>query len=120
MSTSPELRPDSVIGPLGQPLTLAMLPPPDTKRWIAHRKAELVAAVHGGMLTLDEVCQRYRIERDEFVSWQRGVERLGLRGLLVTRSQKHRDLFERRQRFEPAQAPSAPSPRHCPAMPQAT
>jgi hypothetical protein len=99
MSTAAKSRPESVIGPLGQPMTLAMLPPPDTKRWIAHRKAELVSAVHGGLLTVEEVCERYDIEIEEFVSWQRGVDRLGLRGLWVTRSQKHRDLFERRDRY---------------------
>lgn len=92
-------RPRSVIGPFGQPLTLDTLPPADTRRWIAHRKAELVAAVQGGLLSVDEVCERYAIELEEFVSWQRGVERLGLRGLWVTRAQKNRDAFESRQRY---------------------
>jgi hypothetical protein len=92
-------RPESVIGPLGQPMTLASLPPPDTKRWIAHRKAELVCAVEGGLLTIEEVCERYNIQLEEFVSWQRGIDRLGLRGLWVTRAQKHRDLFERMDRY---------------------
>ena len=41
-----------VIGPLGTPLTMADLPPRNTKRWIIHRKAELVAAVRGGLLSL--------------------------------------------------------------------
>ncbi len=98
-SILPSSRPESVIGPLGLPLTLAMLPPRNTKRWIAHRKAELVAAVDGGLLTIEEVCETYDIELEEFISWQRGIDRLGLRGLWVTHSQKHRDLFERRQRY---------------------
>lgn len=55
------VRPESVIGPLGQRMTLASLPPPDTKRWIAHRKAELVAAVDGGLLTIEEVCEQYNM-----------------------------------------------------------
>jgi hypothetical protein len=99
MSSAPQLRPTSVIGPLGQPMTLASLPPPGTKRWIAHRKAELVSAVHGGLLTVEEVCARYAIDLEEFVSWQRGVDRLGMRGLWVTRQQKYRDLFERMDRY---------------------
>ena len=99
MNAAQRLRPESVIGPLGQPLTLETLPPPSTKRWIAHRKAELVAAVDGGLLTIDEVCQRYHIELEEFVSWQRGVDRLGMRGLWVTRSQKYRELYERLERY---------------------
>ncbi len=99
MNAAQRLRPKSVIGPLGQPLTLEGLPPPSTKRWIAHRKAELVAAVDGGLLTVEEVCERYRIELEEFVSWQRNVERLGLRGLWITRSQKYRERFERFGRY---------------------
>jgi hypothetical protein len=92
-------RPESVIGPLGQPLTLASLPPTSTKRWIAHRKAELVSAVEGGLLSIEEVCERYGIELEEFVSWQRGIDRLGMRGLWVTHSQKHRERFERMDRY---------------------
>ncbi len=98
--TNPERsRPESVIGPLGQPMTLKDLPPRETRRWIAHRKAELVAAVAGGLLTVDEVCEFYGIELEEFVSWQRGIDRLGMRGLWVTRTQKYRDLFARMDRY---------------------
>ncbi len=43
-----------VIGPDGSPLTLADLPPPGTKRWVIRRKAEVVAAVRGGLLSLDD------------------------------------------------------------------
>ena len=99
MTNAARVRPQSVIGPLGQPLTLETLPPPSTKRWIAHRKAELVAAVDGGLLSIEVVCERYGIELEEFVSWQRGIDRLGMRGLWVTRTQKYRDLYERRQRY---------------------
>ena len=38
-----------VIGPDGSPLTIADLPPADTKRWVIRRKAEVVAAVRGGL-----------------------------------------------------------------------
>lgn len=90
MSKPGTLRPKAVIGPFGQPMTVASLPPLNTTRWIAHRKAELVAAVHGGLLSIEEVCERYNIGPEEFASWQRGLERQGLRGLWVTRSQKYR------------------------------
>lgn len=79
-----------VIGPDGSPLTLADLPPVDTKRWVVRRKAEVVAAVRGGLLTLDEACTRYKISIDEFLSWQRSIERDGLPGLRATRIQDHR------------------------------
>jgi hypothetical protein len=57
-----------VTGPDGRVLTLANLPPLDTKRWVIRRKAELVAAVRGGLLSLEEACERYTLTVDEFLS----------------------------------------------------
>jgi hypothetical protein len=37
-----------VIGPEGEPLTLADLPPTNDQRWVMRRKARLVAAVRVG------------------------------------------------------------------------
>ena len=79
-----------VIGPDGSPLTIADLPTPDTKRWVASRKAQVVAAVRGGLLTLEEVCDRYRLTVEEFLSWQQSIDRHGLLGLRVTRIQHYR------------------------------
>ena len=42
-----------VIGPDGSPLTIADLPPTSTRRWVIRRKAEVVAAVLGGHLSLE-------------------------------------------------------------------
>src|SRR5215212_8768197 len=67
-----------VTGPDGRVLTVANLPPRDTKRWVIRRKAELVAAVRGGLLSLEEACERYTLTVDEFLSWQRSIERYGL------------------------------------------
>lgn len=39
-----------VVGPTGTPLTLNDLPPSNTDRWVIRRKAEVVAAVRGGLL----------------------------------------------------------------------
>jgi hypothetical protein len=94
-----KLRPDTVVGPLGERLSYDSLPPPDTNRWVVRRKAEVVAAVNGGLLTIEEACERYQLTLEEFASWQRAVERSGLPGLRVTRSQHYRDLYERQQRF---------------------
>ena len=60
-----------VIGPDGSPLTIADLPPSNTKRWVIRRKAEVVAAVRGGLLSLEEACARYTLTVEEFLSWQR-------------------------------------------------
>ena len=51
-----------VIGPDGSPLTVADLPPRDTKRWVIRRKAEVVAAVRGGLLSIEEACERCGME----------------------------------------------------------
>ena len=94
-----EMRPAQVIGPLGEPLTLADLPAPSTKRWVVRRKAEVVAAVNGGLLTIDEVLERSGQTLEEFASWQRAVDRSGMQGLRVTRIQHYRDLYQRQQKF---------------------
>jgi len=85
-------RRDGVIGPQGQLLTLNDLPPPDTKRWVIRRKAEVVAAVRGGLLTLEDACRRYTLSVEEFLSWQRSIERNGLAGLRATRVQHYRQV----------------------------
>ena len=68
-------------------------------RWVVRRKAEVVAAVSGGLLTIDEVCQRYNLTLEEFASWQRAVDRSGMQGLRVTRIQHYRDLYERQLKY---------------------
>ena len=67
-----------VIGPDGSPLTIADLPPPSTKRWVIRRKAEVVAAVRGGLLSLEEACSRYTLTVEEFLSWQYSIDQHGL------------------------------------------
>lgn len=85
----------TVMGPNGRWLSLADLPAPDTKRWVPRRKAEVVAAVRGGILSLDDACERYALTVEEFLSWQRNVERYGLRGLRATQTQEHRSTLDR-------------------------
>jgi transposase-like protein len=61
------------------------LPPPTTKRWVARRKAAVVAAVLTGVITVEEACRRYQLSEEEFLAWQRAFEAHGLRGLSATR-----------------------------------
>lgn len=84
-----------VIGPLGEMLTVDMLPPPNHTRWTIRRKAEVVAAIGGQLLTLDEACNRYCLTIEEIASWQRSIERSGMQGLRVTRLQYYRDKYKR-------------------------
>ncbi len=79
-----------VIGPTGAPLTLNDLPPADTQRWVIRRKAEVVAAVRGELLTLEDACDRYRLTSEEFAAWQQSIDRHGLAGLRTTRLQQYR------------------------------
>jgi len=80
----------SVVGPEGRTMTLADLPPSDTKRWVIRRKAEVVSAVRGGLISLEDACKRYTLSVEEFLSWQRAIEHHGLPGLRATRIQDYR------------------------------
>ena len=79
-----------VIGPTGTPLTLEDLPPADTQRWVIRRKAEVVAAVRGGLLTMDDACTRYSLTDEEFMGWQAAIDKHGMAGLRTTRVQQYR------------------------------
>jgi len=67
------------------------LPPPDTKRWVARRKAVVVDAVRSGAISLEEACRRYELSVEEFLAGQRAIESHGVAGLRVTRLQIYRD-----------------------------
>ena len=92
MREQTHIRHSAVIGPEGSVLRAEDLPPPGTKRWVIRRKAEVVAAVRGGLLSLDEACNRYTLSVEEFLSWQRAIDRYGVRGLRATRIQDYRNV----------------------------
>ncbi len=69
---------------------LDRLPPTDTLRWVMRRKAQVVAAVRGGLLTFEEACERYRLSEEEFKSWMKLLDSHGVRGLRATRMQDYR------------------------------
>jgi Protein of unknown function (DUF1153) len=80
----------AVIGPDGRQITLADLPPPGIQRWVTRRKAEVVAAVRGGLLSVEDACGRYQLSSEEFTGWERLYERHGVKGLRTTRLQNYR------------------------------
>lgn len=84
-------RPLEVPGPFGEPLTFSSLPSPDTRRWVVRRKAEVLAAINGGLLTTEEACARYRLSPEELELWQKSLDLAGVPGLRVTRIQLYRD-----------------------------
>ncbi len=83
-------RENFVIGPDGAPLTVSDLPPSSTKRWVIRRKAEVVAAVKGGLISLEEACTKYKLTVEEFITWQKAIDEYGLAGLRATRLQDYR------------------------------
>lgn len=84
--------PRQVTLPDGSILTRADLPPADTCRWVASRKAIVVNAVTHGLLTEGEALERYALSEEEFDLWRRAVEKHGVKGLKVTAIQKYRQL----------------------------
>jgi hypothetical protein len=87
-----DARPTSVMGPLG-PLTLEDLPSSSTGYWVSRRKAEVLAAIDGGLLSLDEACARYRLSLEEIAGWRRSLERAGIAGLRITKVQRYRHVI---------------------------
>lgn len=71
-------------------LSIHDLPPPETTRWVPRRKAEVVSGVRNGVITLEQACKRYHLSVDEFRSWERLLERHGVKGLRTTRIKNYR------------------------------
>ncbi|TMJ59443.1 MAG: DUF1153 domain-containing protein [Alphaproteobacteria bacterium] len=67
------------------------LPAPDTKRWVARRKAAIVDAVRNGEMHIEDACRHYMLSAEEFAAWERAIEAHGVAGLRVTRLQVYRD-----------------------------
>jgi hypothetical protein len=67
------------------------LPAPDTKRWVARRKAAIVNAVRNGEMNIEDACRHYMLSAEEFAAWERAIEAHGVAGLRVTRLQAYRD-----------------------------
>jgi hypothetical protein len=82
MSRKSQIEP---AGAEAQVLTLEDLPPPETRRWVARRKAQVVAAVQAGLIPLEDALRLYRLTIEEFASWQRALLRYGLTGLKASR-----------------------------------
>lgn len=88
---APQYKPNFVVGPTGERLSLSDLPPSSTKRWVIRRKAEVVAAVEGGLLSLEDARARYHLSEEEFDCWRRLISSHGLAGLRTTKVQQYRE-----------------------------
>ena len=47
------------------------LPPSTTTRWVPRRKAQVVAALLAGTLSVVEACHRYGLSAAELLEWER-------------------------------------------------
>ena len=84
--------PRAVTLPDGSIMTRADLPPAETRRWVASRKARVVKAVAFGLLPLKSVLETYSLSEEEFALWQSAVDQHGEKGLRVTAIQKYKQL----------------------------
>lgn len=80
-----------VRGADGSALSLSDLPAANSQRWVTRHKANVVAAVRGGLISLDDVCLRYGVTTEEFLVWSGAFDRFGVKGLRTTRSQKNKN-----------------------------
>ncbi|NCU12439.1 MAG: DUF1153 domain-containing protein [Sphingomonadaceae bacterium] len=75
------------------------LPPRNTTRWVASRKAQVVAAVESGLITIEEAMERYRLSQQEFNAWQTALGRGGVKalrmGCIAERQAEQRRVPER-------------------------
>ena len=80
------------------PLDLVPDLPTPTQRWTARRNATVIQAVRGGRVPIEEVCAFYNISVDEYLTWERDVDRYGVPGLRATRFQIYRDTDKKQGR----------------------
>ena len=90
MSLPGNKNPDQYALPHGTPVSINDLPSPETKRWVSRRKAEVLAGIRSGLITMEEACERYMLSVEELLSWQRHIDTYGIRGLRATKVQEYR------------------------------
>lgn len=96
MHSIEEKRPAFVVGPLGERLTVEDLPPTNTGRWVPRRKAQLVSAITGGLISFEEASARYRLSLEELTEWMRWEALFGLKGLQTGKLQYYKTAIRGR------------------------
>ncbi|PIE07272.1 MAG: hypothetical protein CSA74_07755 [Rhodobacterales bacterium] len=74
----------------GTIMTRADLPPANTRRWVASRKAAVVRGVEHGLMPLAEALRTYALSEEEFMEWKTAVDRHGEAALKATQLQRYR------------------------------
>ena len=81
--------PVSVTLPNGQQMTRADLPPADTTRWVASRKACVLRAIATGLISRDEALSRWDLSAEELDTWLAKASRYGGAALKATAVQNY-------------------------------
>ncbi|MBV9016063.1 MAG: DUF1153 domain-containing protein [Alphaproteobacteria bacterium] len=89
----PEVAVDLVAGDLFSEIPNL---PQLNERWTTRRKAAVIEAVRGGWVPIEEICRTYNLSVDEFLAWERDIDRYGIPGLRTTRYQIYRQTETRR------------------------
>ncbi len=82
--------PRMVTLPDGSVMSRADLPPVNTKRWVASRKANVIKGVASGLITRKEACQMYALSEEELEGWIAAVRVHGEKALKTTALKKYR------------------------------
>ncbi len=82
--------PRAVTLPDGKIMTRADLPPKNTRRWVASRKAAVVKGVVFGLIPEKEALEMYSLSKEEFIEWKQAIEQFGEAALKATMLQRYR------------------------------
>ncbi|KPP87675.1 MAG: Protein of unknown function (DUF1153) [Rhodobacteraceae bacterium HLUCCO07] len=82
--------PRAVSLPDGRVMSRSDLPPANTTRWVASRKAAVVRGVLYGLISHEEALARYGLSKEEFLEWVSAVTEFGEDALKATHRQKYR------------------------------
>ena len=82
--------PRAVTLPDGSIMTRADLPPENTRRWVASRKAAVVKGVIYGLIPQKEALEKYGLSEEEFSEWKQAITQHGEAALKATMLQKYR------------------------------
>ena len=83
--------PHAVTLPDGTILTRSELPPTDTTRWVASRKALVVQAVEHGLISQDDAIRTWGLSEEELDGWRKAAKRHGTKALKATALQQFRE-----------------------------
>ena len=76
--------------PNGEVMSLSDLPPRETVRWVASRKAAVVKGIALHLISKEEAMKRYGLSEEELNIWMHNGATYGQRGLKSTKIQDYR------------------------------